>query len=365
MNIKVNIHNPLYNLLVEHKFRWLRHVILILSVVIIVLNYIYGTYKGNAETLNLYAISGIYMVVYLLVVYLNIYCAIPKLLLKKKYAEYILIFFGTSLFIPIGHISADYLIHAYYKIPYGSFSIFPEERNPFFIYLLYNVLSTLFYLTSVSSIVLYKYWMLNIIKVERLKAEQFNSELNNLKNRVSPDFLFDKLRKAGDYCFITPQYTSRILLQLGRILRYQLYDSSRKEVLLNSEIKYLNDYLGLEKLSNDKFDFKISQPRSTINCLIPPLLFISFVENSLKKLSGQDGHTRINIEFGITDSVLIFNITDNRNMTDIQDNIENKLLIYNRLSLIEKDKYSLSSEKDKGSGQYKTVFQFELSSGIV
>lgn len=357
--MNVNIHSPLYNFLVEPRFRWFRHIILILFMGIVILNDAFGVYKGRIGVVNLYAILFFFTLVYLLFTYLNIYWSIPKLLLNKKYVQYFLVLSGTSLFLSIGHIFAEYCIHKYYKIPFGNFSFFSDGRDPI-IGLSYSYFLIIFYLTSISSVVFYKYWMLNIKKVEQLKAEQFNSELNNLKNRISPDFLFDKLNRAAGYCLIRPSYTSHILLQLSRILRYQLYDCSRERVLLNSEIKYLNDYLTLEKVCNDRFDFKIIHPRLTINYLIPPLLLISLVEDSLRKLIGRNDCIWINIEFSITGDILTFNITDNRSISDIPEDRDNHLLIQKQLEPIQNKEYSLSSKPDKYLNQYKTVFQYRL-----
>lgn len=363
MITKINTHKLLYNLLIETKFRWFRHFVLILFIGVINLNYISGVYKEHHSIVNLYAILGFYMVAYLSIIYMNIYWAIPAFLLKRKYVEYILIFTGTLLFFSLWNISSDYYIHKYYDIPHGYFSVFFDGRD-LAIGLVSTCLITLFYLTSISSVVFYKHWMLNIKKVEQLKSEQLNSELNNLKNRVSPDFLFDKLRRAAGYCFTTPPYTSRILLQLSRVLRYQLYDCSREMVLLSSEIKYLNDYLGLEKLCNEKFDYKITHLHSTTNYLIPPLLLISLVEDSLKKLAGQDGSILIKIEINITDAILTFNIIDNRFIADIREKAEDHLLLYRQLELMQNSGFSLSSNPDEYLNQYKTVFQYKLNESI-
>lgn len=189
----INIHSPLYNFLIEPKFRWLRHILLILSVGVAIFNEMLGVYKGKTDIINIYSISGIYILVYLLCIYLNIYWLIPKLLLKKKYIQYIFILSTTTLLLSVGHICAEYYIHRHYEIPFGYFSFFFDGRNQI-ISFIYTCLMTIVYFTSISTFVFYKYWMLNAQKVEQLKTEQLNSELNNLRSRISPDFLLDKLR---------------------------------------------------------------------------------------------------------------------------------------------------------------------------
>jgi LytS/YehU family sensor histidine kinase len=196
-------------------------------------------------------------------------------------------------------------------------------------------------------------------KVERLKAEQLYSELDNLKSRISTEFLLNKLHKSAKLCRIYPSKSSRILLQLSRVLRYQLYDCSRESVLLSSEIKFLNDYLALEKACNDNLDFKIIAPDSIPNCFIPPLLFISIVEKSLKCLSGREDSVWISLEFSFTEEALILTCTDNREVMDTSES-ENYTTLHKRLELLQRRKYELSTMPDKMGNQYKVIFQYEI-----
>lgn len=359
MNSKVNIQNPLYSLLVEPKFRWFRHLILILFIGSVVSEDAYRIYKGIVSPVSLYIIMGISMIAYLFVIYLNIYWSIPKFLLKKKYIQYILILTGTSALLLSFSTFIVFFISKYKDIPFSQLLVLSEDQS-LAIHLVYNYLLIIIYLTSISAVVFYKQWMLNVKKVEELKAERFNSELRNLKSRISPDFLFDKLRRAAEYCLTNPQKASRILFQLSRVLRYQLYDSSREEVLLNSEIKYLNDYLTLEKECNDMFDFKITYPESALNYLIPPSLLISFVENSLKKLSEANYDTWIHLDFKVINNTLTFNVTDNRAISESMEGKDGLELVYRQLELMQNKEYSLNSDSNKNLNQYRTVFQYKL-----
>jgi LytS/YehU family sensor histidine kinase len=258
----------------------------------------------------------------------------------------------------LGDICAEYCIHKSHDIPFGQYSFYSPERSQFIDFFSNFFIFTL-YLVSVSVIAFYKHWISNTEKVERLKAEQLHSELDNLKNRISTEFLLNKLHKSAKLCRICPSKSSRILLQLSRVLRYQLYDCSRESVLLSSEIKFLNDYLALEKACNDNLDYKIITPDSIPNCFIPPLLFISIVEKSLKRLSGREDSVWINLEFSFTERALIFTCTDNRKIVDMSES-ENYSALYKRLELLQSRKYELNTMSDKIQNQYKVIFQYEI-----
>ena len=74
-----------------------------------------------------------------------------------------------------------------------------------------------------------------------------------------------------------PKKASQVLMKLSDLLRYQLYDSSRDNVLLTSEIHFLEDFLNLEKVRRDNFNFLISKEGELSGEQVPPLLFISFI----------------------------------------------------------------------------------------
>lgn len=352
-------YNPLYHFLMESKFRWYRHLILVFSIGIILANHIYITYEGQTEYINVYGIMTGYMLVYLSVFYLNLYIFIPRLLLKNKYIEYGLILLGAMFFLSLGDVYAEYYIHKYYNILFGQYSFFSHGRNRF-IDLFSNFFIFTLYLISISVVLFYRNWINNTEKVERLKTEQLHTELDNLKSRISTEFLLNKLHQAAKLCRIHPSKSSQILLQLSRVLRYQLYDCSRENVLLSSEIKFLNDYLDLEKNCNNKLDFKIITPETLPNCLIPPLLLISIVEKSLKHLFGREDSIWINLEFSFVGERLIFTCKDNRKMIETMESLEDYSTLHKRLKLLQSDKYELNTLSDKVQNQHKVTFQYEI-----
>ena len=266
--INRELHNPLYSFLIKSKFRWLRHIVLIISVGIILANHLYITYEGQTENISIHWIMLLYILLSLTATYLNIYIFIPRLLLKGRYIKYALALLTTIFIFSLGDIWIEHYMHKYYGIPFGQYSFHHSER-----YQIIDFLSTFFtfllYLFSVSVITFYKHWIIDVQKVEQLKTEQLHTELDNLKSRIGTEFLLDKLHKAAEYSKTNPPNASRILLQLSRVLRYQLYDCSREFVLLSSEMKFFNDYLNLEKICNPNLDFSIQHSQTIKNCFIP------------------------------------------------------------------------------------------------
>ena len=66
-------------------------------------------------------------------------------------------------------------------------------------------------------------------------------------------------------------------------MRYLLYDSSKGKTNLQKEIEFIESYVALMKLRySEKVDITIKIPEQIPDTEIPPLLFISFIENAFK-----------------------------------------------------------------------------------
>jgi LytS/YehU family sensor histidine kinase len=103
-----------------------------------------------------------------------------------------------------------------------------------------------------------------------------------------------------------PDKASQVLVKLSDLLRYQLYDSTREKVLLTADIRFLEDFLNLEKVRRDNFDFVISKEGDLNGIQIPPLLFISFVENAVKHNNDATKPSYVNLFFDVRNNELSF-----------------------------------------------------------
>lgn len=73
------------------------------------------------------------------------------------------------------------------------------------------------------------------------------------------------------------------VLKLSEMMRYLLYESGRGTTTLQKEIEFLHSYLELMQLRVDKsIIVNLDLPEKYYNVNLPPLLFISFIENAFK-----------------------------------------------------------------------------------
>jgi hypothetical protein len=91
-----------------------------------------------------------------------------------------------------------------------------------------------------------------------LEKNTMQSELELLKNQITPHFLLNTLNNANVLINTEPEKASDVVMTLSDLLRYQLYESTRENVLLSSDIRFLKDFLDLEKIRRNQFEYVIT-----------------------------------------------------------------------------------------------------------
>jgi two-component system, LytTR family, sensor kinase len=112
------------------------------------------------------------------------------------------------------------------------------------------------------------------------------TELNFLKSQLNPHFLFNSLNTI--YFLIDKQNANArtTLLQMSDLLRYQLYDCKNNTIEIEKEVHYLQDYIRLQELRKDnQYEVGIEVGEQVKGFRITPLLLIPFVENAFKHIS--------------------------------------------------------------------------------
>jgi two-component system, LytTR family, sensor kinase len=118
---------------------------------------------------------------------------------------------------------------------------------------------------------------------EELEKEKLNSELALLKNQISPHFFFNTLNNIYSLISINPEDSQRAVLKLSKMMRYLLYETESGNTKLSSELDFMTNYIDLMKLRmSERIALSVSFPREYEDFEIPPLLFISFIENAFK-----------------------------------------------------------------------------------
>ncbi|WP_343306979.1 histidine kinase [Chitinophaga niabensis] len=207
---------------------------------------------------------------------------------------------------------------------------------------------TVLLLAASSSVKLFQKGMMDRQLIYELERSKTYAELEQLKNQINPHFLFNMLNNANVLTKKDPEKASQVLMKLSDLLRYQLYDSARDKVLLTSDIRFLEDFLNLEKIRRDSFEFLISKEGDLSGVQIPPLLFISFVENAVKHNNDATKSSYVNLYFDVRNDELFFRCINSKPMLRSVNNTGGLGLanVKRRLELLFPATHSLNIEDD-------------------
>lgn len=129
---------------------------------------------------------------------------------------------------------------------------------------------------------------LDKLETEKLNTERekknLQTELVFLKGQINPHFLLNMMNNVISMNRIQPELVEPTLIKLSELLHYSLYLSDNEKVELYEELKYIKNYIELQKLrlsETVKLDFSISNPEN-LNFEIIPLIFIPLIENTFK-----------------------------------------------------------------------------------
>jgi two-component sensor histidine kinase len=270
--------------------------------------------------------------VYGLIFYLNYLWLVPRYFLADRKALYFML---ASLVIILLYFLSSYINTHYIHDPArekAMSEIFeklgnkrPPRRGPFrqmqvYFFILLSILVTGFSL----GLKLLEMHSASEKRQKELEKEKLNSELAFLKNQVSPHFFFNTLNNIYSLIEISKNDAQEAVLKLSKLMRYLLYESEQGKIQLSHEIEFMKNYIDLMKLRlTDKVELKVDFPEAMADHLIPPLLFIPFIENAFKHGVSYRGKSFIHIRLERENGKLKFlcaNSLNKRSDPDLVDN---------------------------------------------
>ena len=187
-------------------------------------------------------------------------------------------------------------------------------------------------------------WFVNEKVKRSLEKEKLAAELAFLKSQINPHFLFNSLNNIYSLAYQRSEKTSEAVLKLSEIMRYMLQESNETKVDLSRELRYLDNYIELQKLrfKNEAYVHMTIEGEDH-DKKIAPLILIAFVENAFKHGVASDPQYPIQISIKISDEKLKFSVM-NRKSVHNKDLVSGIGLnnVKRRLDLLYPDKYYLN-----------------------
>jgi two-component system, sensor histidine kinase YesM len=210
------------------------------------------------------------------------------------------------------------------------------------------------------------------IQKKDLEIKRNRAQLSALQSQINPHFLFNALETIRMRSVIKQEMeTAKIIHNMAKIFRNSL-TWGKDMVTVQAEVKLINSFLEIQKYRfGDKLDYKINLDEAAMNCMIPNMSFLPFIENAsihgIEPLA-EDGKITINISLnnGLLTCMVMDNgagmSIDKRNQLlsslekeeDIGENVGIKNVFY-RLKLYYGNQFEFELESKENEGTRITI----------
>jgi LytS/YehU family sensor histidine kinase len=128
-------------------------------------------------------------------------------------------------------------------------------------------------------------WFTTMNQKAELDKQKLAMELDLLKSKLNPHFLFNTLNNIDSLIHKNPEEASSALIRLSDIMRYLTYETSSDVVDLKREIEYISNFIELYKIRIKTPDDIRFEVQGDLHIMIAPALFVPLIENAFKYAS--------------------------------------------------------------------------------
>jgi two-component system LytT family sensor kinase len=256
------------NRILQHVLFWVFHLVFYAI--------LWGSFEDNYQ--QTFLEEAIYLPVKIAFTYFTLYYLLPSFLLPGRYVSFFLWLLVSSF------VAGTVQRYVAFNIDYPIY--YPEAlRDPFFylpkiIKMFVSIYPVTFFAVAIK---LLKYWYANQHEQQVLTQEKLRAELNFLKTQIHPHFLFNTLNNLYALTLKKSDRAPETVLKLSELINYMLYECVSDEVQLTKEIKFIGNYIDIEKMRyGDKLDVDLRVSGEVNERKIAPLILLPFVENCFK-----------------------------------------------------------------------------------
>ncbi len=135
------------------------------------------------------------------------------------------------------------------------------------------------------------------LQASELERELVQTQLEALKLRLHPPFLFNTLATILPLIRTEPRAAARTVVQLGDILRLALHNDATGLVPLKTELDYIRLYLQIEQTRlQDRLEVRYAIAPEVLNAAVPNLILLPLAESAIiNGISLRSGRAAIEI----------------------------------------------------------------------
>lgn len=191
-------------------------------------------------------------------------------------------------------------------------------------------------------------WFTTMNQKAELDKQKLAVELDLLKSKLNPHFLFNTLNNIDSLIHQNPEEASVALIRLSDMMRYLTYEASSQVVDLKREIEYIRNFIELYRMrikTPEDIRFEVLGDQ---NIMVSPALFVPLIENAFKFASFRINKPCIDIKLSSDKGIIDFEISNyyenNANGHKAGNSGYGIINLKKRLDLIYPEKYQLIIE---------------------
>lgn len=277
---------------------------------------------------------------------INHFIFVPVFFFKKKYFTYLISILGLIFLFSFSYYFVDE-IYAGKPITQKDLNQnHPEKIPPYMNLMLFSLLIS----GMDTGLLSVKKWNENEEKKQQLEKENIKMQLLILRNQLNPHFFLNTLNNIYSLVDFNSTMAKESIMQLSKMMRYLLYNHQDNRVKISKEFEFIKSYVDLMKLrSLEHVKIILTFPEIYQDVTIPPLLFISFIENAFKYGMSYQNKSSIDIHFDIGKETLTFRCANTKHsfFNPVPTNGFGLQNIQSRLKLLYGDYYHLSIHSDE------------------
>jgi len=284
--------------------------------------------SANAIFWDKIAIEWVRMSALLILFLINIIILVPRFLFEKKYIKYaistlllvLLLNFGSALLLhyviapepvsmpkmELGPGMPPMELGSKMPAPMGYRLPVMPERPSLTMQLVNGFLLSILVLGASIAFKMMSKWLSEENLRKDAEKEQLKSELAFLRHQVSPHFFMNTLNNIHALIDINTETAKDAVIRLSTLMRYLLYETSEGHIALKKEIEFIESYISLMRLRySNKVAVTTEIPEIIPDVEIPPMLFVSLLENAFKHGVSYQSHSYIAFSMAIVEQKIV------------------------------------------------------------
>ncbi len=289
--------------------------------------------------------------------YFNTYFNIPRFLHKKNYFLFFLLFIAAILLTSLLRVPLAMFLNKHFFIP-GK----PQPGfSAIFLSSLLNISAWVIFILAAKLLIERFQFQQHLDEIKKQKEQ---AELDFLNAQFNPHFLFNSINSIYGHIDKQNLVARNMLLTFSNMLRYQLYECNKSQILIDQELNYIRNYISLQKIRKGeglKIDLFIDP--NVAGFMISPLLFITFIENAFKYCgNGDEPGDHVSISFKKQNAILLFECENSKTVYPVSADERPGIGLSNarrRLALLYPEKHEL--QISEGENNFRVDLKINIA----